>query len=90
MIPTMPDIREAILVELKRRGWSNYKLVQMLKGKRPDGTDVTAGMLYQFLAGKTTINSADLGLIFDALELEPRRRRKVKSTPQPTKAGSPE
>lgn len=45
------------------------KLVQALKGKRADGADVPASNVYGFLRGETTINSGDLGLIFDALGL---------------------
>jgi hypothetical protein len=76
MIPTtMPDLRQAVLTELSRRGWSHYRLVQALKGKRPKGRDVPAATVYEFLRGETTINSADLGLIFDALGLVPKRHR---------------
>lgn len=71
----MPDLRESVLKELERRGWSHYQLVQALKGKRPGGKDVPAVTLYEFLRGETAINSADLGLIFDALGLEPKRKR---------------
>jgi hypothetical protein len=73
---TMPNLRDAVLAELDRRGWSHYQLVQSLKGKRPGGKDVPPATLYEFLRGETTINSADLGLIFDALNLEPRRRKR--------------
>jgi hypothetical protein len=72
---TMPNLRQAVVAELERRGWSHYRLVQELKGKRPGGKDVPAATVYEFLRGETTINSADLGLIFDALDLEPKRRR---------------
>jgi len=74
-IATMPDLREAVLAELTRREWSAYRLVQALKGKRPKGKDVPAVTVYEFLRGETAINSTDLGLIFDALGLEPKRRR---------------
>jgi hypothetical protein len=72
---TMPNLREAVQKELERRGWSAYRLVQELKGKRKDGRDVPPATIYEFLRGETTINSADLGLIFDALGLEPKRKR---------------
>ena len=72
---TMPDLREAVLKELTRRGWSSYQLVQALKGKRPGGKDVPAVTLYEFLRGETAINSTDLGLICDALNLELKRKR---------------
>lgn len=76
MLVKMPDLRELILKELARRDWSHYQLVLALRGKRPSGKDVPAVTLYEFLRGETAINSADLGLIFDALGLEPRRKRK--------------
>jgi hypothetical protein len=72
---TMPNLREAVADEMERRGWSGYRLVQELKGKRPGGKDVPPATVYEFLRGETTINSADLGLIFDVLKLEPKRRR---------------
>lgn len=75
LVRTMPDLREAVLAELRRREWSSYRLVQELRGKRPAGKDVPPATVYEFLRGETTINSADLGLIFDALGLEPRRRK---------------
>lgn len=68
---SMPDLRAAVLAELERRGWSSYKLVQTLKGKRKGGKNVPDATVYEFLRGKTPINSTDLGLIFDALEMEP-------------------
>jgi len=75
MLATMPDLRQAVLAELERREWSAYRLVQALKGKRPKGKDVPPVTIYEFLRGETDINSADLGLIFDALGLEPRRKQ---------------
>jgi len=72
---TMPDLRNAVLKELARRDWTAYQLVQALKGKRADGKDIPAATVYEFLRGASTINSEYLGLIFDALGLEARRRR---------------
>jgi hypothetical protein len=72
LIRTMPDLREVVLKELRRREWSHYRLVQALKGKRPGKKDVPPVTLYEFLRGETPINSNDLGLIFEALELEIR------------------
>lgn len=72
---TMPDLREAVLAEMKRRDWTAYRLVQELKGKRANRKDVPPATVYEFVRGETTINSADLGLIFDALGLEPKRKR---------------
>ncbi len=70
----MPDLRQAVLKELERRKWSRYKLVQLLKGKRADGTDVTQQSVYAFLRGQTSLNSDDLGLIADALEMQLKRK----------------
>ncbi len=75
MIAAMPDMRKEILTELERREWSHYQLVQALKGKRPGRKDVTPMTVYNFLAGKSTINSADLGLMFDVLGLEIKAKR---------------
>lgn len=72
---TMPDLLKAVTDELARREWSNYRLVQELKGKRPGKKDVPASVVYEFLRGESSINSTDLGLIFDAIGLEPRRKR---------------
>jgi hypothetical protein len=67
---TMPDLRESVLAEMKRRKWSTYRLVKELKGKRDTGGDVPHMTVYQFLRGENPINSDDLGLIFDVLDLE--------------------
>jgi hypothetical protein len=80
---TMPDLRKAVLDELKRREWSHYDLVQALKGKGKKGKDVPPATVYEFLRGKTTLNSFYLGAMFDALNLtvspaparRPARRR---------------
>lgn len=70
---TMPDIRKVVLSEMKRRKWSTYALVQALKGKRKDGRDVPSQTVYEYVRGETEINSADLGLILDALDLKVKR-----------------
>lgn len=67
---TMPDLREVVVNELERRGWSVYRLVQALKGRRRGGKDVPPVTVYEFCRGETAINSDDLGIIFDVLELE--------------------
>lgn len=72
---TMPDLRDAVLKELERRKWTHYRLVQELKGKRADGKDIPPGTVYQFLRGDTAINIRDLGIIFDVLGLEFRRKK---------------
>jgi hypothetical protein len=72
---TMPDLREVVIKELHERGWSAYQLVQSLKGKRSNGKDVPAATVYEFVRGKTTINSEYLGLIFDVLRLDIKRKK---------------
>jgi hypothetical protein len=67
---TMPDLRDAVRAEMKRREWKTYRLVKELKGKRPNGGDVPHMTVYQFIRGDGPINSDDLGLIFDVLDLE--------------------
>lgn len=64
---TMPDILTAVKKSMKQQGITAYRLVQSLKGKRPDGKDVPAATIYGFLRGENPINSHDLGLIFDVL-----------------------
>lgn len=75
LTPTMPDLRAAVTKELKRREWSHYALVKALRGKRKGGKDVPPATIYEFLRGESAINSTDLGLIFDVLGLEAKRRR---------------
>ena len=70
---SMPDLRNAINEELDRRKWSIYKLVQELKGKRPNGDDVPSVTVYRFLTGDSDINSTDLGIMLDVLGLWKRK-----------------
>lgn len=70
---TMPDLRAAVLAELKRTKWTPYRLIKELKGKRPDGSNVPDMTVRQFLRGETALNSDDLGLIFDVLGLKVKR-----------------
>lgn len=79
MLPSMPNLRQAVLRELKRREWSRYRLVKELQGKRPNGENVPAVTVYEFLRGETPINSDDLGLMFDALGIETTNQTKRKS-----------
>ena len=64
---TMPDLLAAVQKALKRKKWTRYDLVKALRDKRPGGKPVPPSVVYAFLRGESTINSADLGLIFDAL-----------------------
>lgn len=72
---TMPNLRDAVQAELDRREWTAYRLVQELKGKRPGKKDVPAATIYEFLRGESAINSTDLGLIFDVLQLQVKPKR---------------
>jgi hypothetical protein len=57
------NIREAILKEIKKRGWSRYRLVKELKGAIPANT------LYDYLRGDTDIGSDRASIILQALGL---------------------
>lgn len=72
---TMPDFRAVVQAELDRREWSAYRLVQALKGKRKGKKDVPPATVYAFLRGETDLNSYDLGLMFDVLELDVKPKR---------------
>jgi hypothetical protein len=76
MLNRMPDLRAAVLREMKSRGMTTYALVKALKGKRPKGTDVPAPTVYEFVRGDTAINSDDLGLIMEVLGLDVTGRAK--------------
>ena len=68
-------IRKAILNELKRRGWSRYRLVQSLQDKMPEST------IYQYLSGKIDLNSRRVSMILDALGMKitpPKRPKSAK------------
>jgi hypothetical protein len=66
---TMPDLRAAVVRRMKERKMSTYALIKSLKGKRPGGKDVPASTVYEFVRGGSPINSADLGLIMDVLDM---------------------
>lgn len=70
MLKRMPDMLAAVRKALDKKEWSHYRLVQSLKGKRPDGKDVPASVVYGFLRGETAINHIDLGLMLDVLDIE--------------------
>ena len=68
-------IRKAILDELKRRGWSRYRLVQALQDKMPPST------IYQYLSGQTDLNSRRVSMILDVLGITltpPKKRERAK------------
>jgi hypothetical protein len=58
------NIRQQILKRLTQLEWSNYRLVESVKGKVPAST------VYGFLRGEHPINSDHLGHLLDALGLK--------------------
>ena len=60
--PTM-TIRETIQKELRRRGWSHYRLAKELEGKMPART------VYAYLSGKCDLVSDRVSIILQALGL---------------------
>jgi len=66
------DLRQTVLSAMEARHVSRYKLIQLLKGKRPDGGDVPDSVVYKYLRGESVIGSDDLGLIMDVLGLSPQ------------------
>lgn len=73
IICRMDMIKKAIKEELKRRGWSTYRLVKELKGKIPDRT------VYSYLSDdEDNVNTRDIsapraGIILQALGLKIKR-----------------
>jgi len=63
-------IRRIIQNELKRRGWSHYRLVKELRGMVPATT------IYEYLAGKTDLGSERVSIILRALRLTIKRKSK--------------
>lgn len=57
-------IRQAIQKELKRRGWSRYRLIKELKGAIPPTT------VYEYLRGKSELGSDRASIILRALGLQ--------------------
>ena len=56
-------IRQTILKELKRCGWSRYRLVKELDGAIPMST------IYDYLSGETDLGSDRVSIILQALGL---------------------
>jgi hypothetical protein len=56
-------IRQTILKDLKRRGWSRYRLVKELDGAIPMST------IYDYLGGETDLGSDRVSIILQALGL---------------------
>ena len=57
-------IRQEIQAELKRRGWSNYRLVKKMEGRMPPRT------VYAYLSGECDLVSERVSIILKVLELE--------------------
>ncbi len=68
-------IRKAILDELKRRGWSRYRLVQSLQGK------MSPSAVYHYLGGHKDLSSRRVSMILDVLGITltpPKKRKRAK------------
>ena len=63
-------IRQAIQTELKRRGWSHYRLAKELEGKIPARTT------YAYLACECDLGSNRISIILQALDLQITRKPK--------------
>ena len=63
-------IKKAIEDELKRRGWSRYRLAKELEGELPART------VYAYLSGERDLSSKRASIILTALELKIRRSKK--------------
>jgi hypothetical protein len=71
MGPNM-TIRQTILEELKRRGWSRYRLVKELDGAIPMST------IYDYLSNETDLGSDRVSIILQALDLQITRNKHKK------------
>jgi hypothetical protein len=60
-------IKKAIEDELKRRGWSRYRLTKELEDKMPART------VYAYLSGERDLSSERVSIILKALGLKIRR-----------------
>jgi len=58
-------IRETIIAELERRQWSRYKLAEAAQEK-----GVAKASVYKFLAGRTSISSDALDVLYDILDIK--------------------
>lgn len=69
-IMSIMTIKKAIMSELKRRGWSRYRLVKELEGKMPPRT------VYSFLAGVQDLTTERASIILKVLGLKITRSKK--------------
>ena len=67
MVYYMDMIKKAIEDELKRRGWSRYRLAKKLEDKMPART------VYAYLSGERDLSSERASKILKALSLKIRR-----------------
>ncbi len=74
-------IRETIKKQLKRRGWSRYRLVKELDGAIP------ATSVYEYLRGETDLGSDGVSIILQALGLritcKPKRGKRPRKEVKP-------
>lgn len=75
-------IRQTILRELERRGWSRYRLVKELDGEIPMST------IYDYLSGKTDIGSDRVSIILKALGLTITSKSTIKRGKRPERRSS--
>ena len=61
-------IRQTIQKELKRKGWSYYRLVKELEGKIPART------VYAYLSGERDLTTDRASIILEALSLQIKRK----------------
>jgi hypothetical protein len=69
-------IRETIQKELKRKGWSHYRLVQELEGKMPART------VYAYLSGKCDLVSDRVSIMLQVLDLQIKLKPKKGQGPR--------
>ena len=69
--PTV-TIRETIKKELKKRGWSRYRLVKELDGA------ISATSVYEYLRGETDLGSDGVSIIMKTLGLTITSKSNVK------------
>jgi hypothetical protein len=68
-------IKEEIQKELRRRGWSHYRLVKEVEGKVPPRT------VYAYLSGERDLSSERVSIILQALGLKIRCKAKRSKRP---------
>ena len=72
-------IRQTILNELERCGWTHYRLVKELGGAIPMST------IYDYLSGKTDLGSDRVSIILKALGLTIINKSTIKRGKRPRK-----